>query len=92
MHVSTRKALDYAEAVRKDGYTETLEKIDRYLQINLADKYTKQEISTIALKFRFNKDDGKTIDTDLLLSPFWETQNEQFVAMRQVNPPLKRLM
>ncbi len=84
--------LDYAEAVANDGYTAILKKIHSYLQTKLGGKYTMQEISSIAVKFRCEKDDGTTIDIDLLLSPFWATPNDQFTAMRQVKPPLKRLM
>ena len=46
----------------------------------------------MAVKFRYLMDNGKTIDVDLLLSPYWDTLSEQLSAMRTVHPPLKRLM
>ena len=84
--------INYTEAVENEGFSDTLNRIDRYFSQTFASKYTLQEVSAVAVKFRYLMDNGKTIDVDLLLSPYWDTLSEQLSAMRTVHPPLKRLM
>ncbi len=74
----------------KEGYETVQHKIKRYLQIQLGPKYHYEDETDIAVTFIYLSD-GMSLKVDLLLSPYWESQEKFFQAMADLDHR-KRLM
>ena len=84
--------LHYQDAVDNDGYENVLIKLNEYLKTALRANYTYEDHSKVALKFNYQVPEGGDVDVDLLLSPFWESQEHFFSDLANVSPPIKRLL
>ena len=82
---NTDAGIDYQKAAA-DGYSDLLEKLQDYMKEELSDDYTEEGRTHVAIKFRY-----KTIQVDLLLSPYWETMDSYLRDIRTIQPPFKRL-
>ncbi len=74
----------------KEGYETVQHKIKRYLQIQLGPKYHYEDETDIAVTFIYQSN-GMSLKVDLLLSPYWESQEKFFQAMADLDHR-KRLM
>ena len=72
-------------------YHETLTKIERYLSQKLGRPYICDEIRGVALKFQYSIPEGGNLSVDLLLSPYFESDELFCQFLRKVEPPLERL-
>jgi hypothetical protein len=67
------------------------EKIEAYLSRELAPNYTHLGNTHVAVQFKYKLPEGGYLDVDLLLSPYWESQDSYYSDLAQIKPPIKRL-
>ena len=80
-------AIDYKKAA-EEGYDDYLEKLTEYMEEELSPYYVEEGDPTkVAICFKY-----KDIKVDLLLSPYWKTMDSYLEDVRQIHPPLKRLL
>ena len=72
-------------------YRTTLTKIERYLSRKLRPHYKFDEIRGVAIKFQHSIPGGGSLSVDLLLSPYFEEQEQFFRFLQTVQPPMERL-
>ena len=85
--------LQYKAAVDNDGYEDVLMKLKEYLKMTLGDdNYTQEDQSKVALRFNYQVPEGGDVDVDLLLSPFWKSEDDFFNDLAHVIYPIKRLL
>lgn len=84
--------LHYRVAIESEGYSNVLEKLNKYLEEKLGALYTYEDETQVALKFSHQLPGGGTIDVDLLLSPYWDSQEHLFCDLAEIHSPIKRLM
>ncbi len=77
--------LTVEDAVR-DGYDEYFEKIDSCLKEELGGDYSPEDEHTdVALKFEIQQYGAGSIGVDLILSPFFSSQDELLRKLRDVH-------
>ena len=65
------------------GYGDIQDKLEEYLAENLsAADYTHYGRTHVAVKFKY-----KQLEVDLLLSPYWRTKEEYYLAMKTIPKP-----
>ena len=78
------------EQALDDGYEDYLDRIDDYLSSKLKDKYTYEGFTKVAIKFSIQPPGERSVDVDLLLSPFFDSHAELLSELTKVQPPLMR--
>ena len=83
--------LNYEE-VAKEGYEAIKDKLKIYLAETLKSHYNYIKETPVAIQFHYQLSEGVGLDVDLLLSPYWDTEDQFFSDLMKICPPSKRLM
>ena len=75
----------------EDGYEDYFDDIGKYLEDKLQGQYTFEDTTNVAIKFSIQPPGQKSIDIDLILSPYFADHHEYLRALKRVQPPPMRL-
>ena len=74
-----------------DYYSRLKKKINAYLSQALSPNYTYLGSTSVAVQFKYRLPEKGYLNVDLLLSPYWESQEQYWRDLAQIHPPIKRL-
>lgn len=83
--------IKYKEALSKDYYGNLKKKINAYLTRELSPNYTYLGQTRVAVQFKYKLPEQGYLSVDLLLSPYWDSQESYWRDLAQIHPPLDRL-